>query len=159
MRSELPNTAKRVSRLLATTVAAVCAWGASIDANAQLTLNAAGIADGFSLSSFYTDPGANYGLIGAVSAPGGVAIGSGFARGQLYRFSDVDGQSFGTANKTVSAGGTPTGIASVNGQVYVGLLGGHYYSVDPTTLALTQVAPQEQSMPTTRSGPTRRTAT
>ena len=118
----------------------MCALGAGVDARAQLTLNATGIADGFSLSTFYTDPAAYYGLIGAVSAPGGVAIGSGYARGQLYRFNDVDGQSFGSANLTASAGGTPTGIASVGGQVYVGLLGGHYYSVDPTTLALTQVA-------------------
>ncbi len=36
--------------------------------------------------------------------------------------------------------GEPTGIATAGGKVYVGLLHGKYYSVDPTTLALTAVA-------------------
>jgi len=128
-----------VKRTLATATAAGILLGVSVDAGAVLTLNATGIADGFSLSTFYTDPGAYYGLIGAVSAPGSFAIGSGYARGQLYQFNDTDGQSFGTALTTASAGGTPTAIASVGSKIYVGLLGGHYYQVDPTTLALSAI--------------------
>lgn len=128
-----------VKRTLASALAAGVLLGISVDAGAALTLTATGIADGFSVSTFYTDPGAYYGLIGAVSAPGSFAIGSGYARGQLYRFDDVDGQSFGSALTTASAGGTPTAIASLGANVYVGLLGGHYYQVDPTTLALTAI--------------------
>ena len=115
------NLSHKALRIVRTAVAIAAAGSAltfGIDARAALTLNAAGIADGFSLSTFYTDPGANYGLLGAVSAGGGIAIGSGYARGQLYRFNDVDGQSFGTALTSAAAGGTPTGIASVGGSVY-----------------------------------------
>lgn len=132
-----------VRRLARTTLAIGAACSAltiGIDAKAQLLLNAQGIARGFTLSTFYTDPLASYGLLGAVSAGNGIAIGSGYARQELYRFNDVDGQSFGSALATVSAGGTPTGIASVNGLVYVGLLGGGYYSVNTTTLARTLIA-------------------
>lgn len=136
----LTSKALRIARTTVAIAAAGCALTLGIDAKAALTLNAAGIADGFSLSTFYTDPAANYGLLGAVSAGGGIAIGSGYARGQLYRFNDTDGQAFGSALTTAAAGGTPTGIASIGGSVYVGLLGGHYYSVNTTTLALTQIA-------------------
>jgi PEP-CTERM motif len=130
---------RAAKRTLAAAMAAGFLLGISVDARAVLTLNATGIVDGFSLSTFYTDPGANYGLIGAVNSPGGFAIGSGYARDQLYKFNDVDGQSFGSALATVSAGGRPTGIASISGNTYVGLLGEHYYQVDPTTLALSPI--------------------
>ena len=134
------SKALRITRHALAITAAGCALTIGIEAKAQLALNATGIADGFSLTTFYTDPAAYYGLLGAVSAGSGIAIGSGYARGQLYRFNDVDGQSFGTALLSAAAGGTPTGIASVGTSVYVGLLGGHYYSVDTTTLALTPLA-------------------
>jgi len=107
---------------------------------AALTLTAEGVADGFSLSRFYADPGAYYGLIGAVNAPGSFAIGSGYARGQIYKFNDVDGQAFGTALASVATPGTPTGIATTGSHVYVGTLGGSYYSVNTTTLALTPLS-------------------
>ena len=85
-------------------------------------------------------PGAYYGLIGNVGLPGNVTIGSGYARGQLYKFNDVDGQSFGSAVLTAPAGGTPTDIATVSGVAYVGLLGGGYYKVNTATLALTPLS-------------------
>jgi PEP-CTERM motif len=137
MRFAMPGSSP-AARLSGALVAAVCALTA-IDAKAQLTLNAAGIADGFSLSTFYTDPAAYYGLIGSVGIGGNTVIGSGYARGQIYKFNDVDGQSFGTAVLSVAAGGTPTDIATAAGVAYVGLLGGHYYAINPTTLALTAV--------------------
>jgi hypothetical protein len=124
-------------RRFAMTIVAVCATTVGTGANAALTLTPTGIADGFSLSTFYNDPAATYGLLGAVSAPGNTVIGSGYARGQIYKFNDVDGQLFGTALLSASAGGTPTGIASAGGNVYVGLLGNHYYQVNTSTLALT----------------------
>jgi PEP-CTERM motif len=139
MRSKLQRSACRTARALLAFIVGLGAMALGIEARAQLTLNATGVADGFSLSTFYTDPGANYGLLGAVSSAGGTVIASGFARGQIYKFNDVDGQSFGSALLTASAGGTPTAIASAGGTAYVGLLGGHYYSIDPITLALTAV--------------------
>jgi streptogramin lyase len=78
-------------------------------------------------------------LLGAVNAPGDTVIGSGYARGQLYLFNDLDGQTLGSSLLTVSAGGTPTGIAVAGSNVYVGLLGGAYYSVNTTTLAMTPI--------------------
>jgi hypothetical protein len=123
---------------LSIVVAGLCT--AAMNADAALTLNATGIADGFGLSTFYTDPGAYYGLIGNVGLPGNVTIGSGYARGQIYKFNDVDGQSFGSAVQTAPAGGTPTDIAAVSGTAYVGLLGGGYYRVNTATLALTPLS-------------------
>ena len=139
MHIESRHPLRLAKRTLTAALAAGSLFGVSFDANALLTLNATGIANGFSLSTFYSDPAATYGLLGAVSAPGGFAIGTGYARGQLYKFNNVDGQSFGSALATVSAGGTPTGIASVGSNVYVGLLGGQYYQVNTNTLALTPI--------------------
>lgn len=140
MKLQFSSMDGRFIRALTATIAAGCAMTTGMEAKAAETLNATGIADGFSLSTFYTDPSANYGLLGAVNIPGGMAIGSGYARGEIYKFKDVDGQAFGSALQTAAAGGTPTGIAAVGGKVYVGLLGGSYYSVDTTTLAMTPLA-------------------
>ncbi len=110
-----------VKRTLASALAAGVLLGISVDAGAALTLTATGIADGFSVSTFIPI-GAYYGLIGAVSAPWGFAIGSGYARGQL----PIDSTStvnHSAALTTASAGGTPTAIASL-GAGHVGLLGG-----------------------------------
>jgi hypothetical protein len=106
-------------------------------ANATLTLTPAGIADGFSLSAFYSDPGVQYGLLGITTTASGQVIGVGYARNELYLFNDVDGQNFGTRLLTVATPGTPTSAATAGGITYVGILGGQYYSVNTTTLALT----------------------
>ena len=139
MTSTSVRAERRTARLLTASLAACCALVVGSEARAALTLTPAGVADGFSLSIFYTDHAVQYGLLGAVSAPGGIAIGSGYARGQIYRFADVDGQTFGSALSSVAAGGTPTGIATTGTAVYVGVLGKGYYSVNPTTLALTPI--------------------
>src|SRR5450755_321276 len=140
MKLTFPCSTSRFGRVLAATIAAAATMTVGVEARADLALNATGIADGFSLTSFYKDPAAYYGLVGSVGIAGNTVIGSGYARGQVYKFNDVDGQFFGTAVLSVAAGGTPTDIATVNGVAYVGLLGGHYYSVDTNTLALTQVS-------------------
>jgi len=111
--------------------------GLQAPAHAHLVLTAAGIADGFSLSTFYSDPSTTYGLLGGVSDGSGNIIGSAYGHGQILRFPDVDGQTYGSATGSASAGGTPTGIASSSGNVYVGLLGSGYYQVNTTTLGLT----------------------
>jgi hypothetical protein len=119
--------------------AAMFGMGAAVDADAAgLTLNATGIAAGFSLSTYYSDPAATYGVLSLANGPGGFLYGAGYARGELYKFNDVDGQSFGSQVLTASAGGTPTGIAAVGGTVYVGILGGGIFSVD-SSLAKTSI--------------------
>ena len=107
-------------------------------AQAHLVLTAAGIADGFTLSVFSTDSGTTYGSLGVVNGNAGQVISSGFARNELYLYPNVDGQTFGGQLATAGIAGTPTGIASVGGNVYVGTLGGQYYQVNPTSLATTQ---------------------
>lgn len=108
--------------------------------HASLMLNATGIAYGFTLSTFYSDPAATYGVLSLANGPGGALYAAGYARGQLYKFADVDGQTFGSQLATVSTAGygTPTGIATAGGQVYVGFLGSGIYSVD-AALTLTPV--------------------
>lgn len=140
MEFRLSGSSPRVRQGLTAALIAIGTVTASIDASAALTLNAVGIADGFLLSTFYTDSNVAYGLLGAVSPSAGVLIGSGYGRNTIFKFNDVDGQAFGSALLAVPAGGTPTGIATAGGKVYVGLLGGNYYSVDTNTLALTAVA-------------------
>ena len=131
---------RRLTHAVALSIVSAGLCTCALNADAALTLNATGVADGFGLSTFYTDPGAYYGVIGNVGLPGNITIGSGYARGQIYKFNDVDGQSFGSAIQTAAAGGTPTDIATVSGVAYVGLLGGGYYKVNTATLALTPLS-------------------
>jgi len=124
------------SSALSLVLVAMLGIGATSGARASLTLNAAGIADGFSLSTYYSDPVTTYGVLSLANGPDGFLYAAGYARGQLYKFNDVDGQTFGSQVMTASAGGTPTGIATAGGQVYVGRLTGSIARVD-TSLGLT----------------------
>lgn len=138
-KGQLLNTQRRLKML---TMAALTTLGlvSFAPAHASLMLNATGIAYGFTLSTFYSDPAATYGVLSLANGPGGALYATGYARGQLYKFADVDGQTFGSQLATVSTAGygTPTGIATAGGQVYVGFLGSGIYSVD-ASLALTPV--------------------
>jgi hypothetical protein len=114
----------------------------SSSAQAALTLTAAAIADGFSLTRFYFDPGVTYGQLGMTNTANGQIIGAGYARNQLALFNNVDGQTPASALLTVAFPGTPTSIATVGTNTYVNRLGGSalnsgYYSVNQTTLAST----------------------
>lgn len=125
-------------RASAVALAAMAASLASApSAQAALTLTPAGIADQFTLTSFYSDPSVTYGLLGLTTLSTGKVLGTGYARGQLSLYNDVDGQTPGSALLTVAFPGTPTAAATVGGQTYVDALNGGYYKVDPTTLALT----------------------
>lgn len=108
-------------------------------AKAVLSLTAAGVASGFSLSQFYSDPGAYYGILGLGVTPGGTVVAAGYARNEIYTLQDVDGQTHATVTKTVAAPGNPREVAVVGSTVYM-TVSGAYYSVNPSTLALTPVA-------------------
>ncbi len=109
-------------------------------ARAALTINAAGIAAGFSLSTFYSDPATQYGVLSLANGPDGFVYAAGYARSELYKFNNVDGQSYGSeVLKVTSIVPNPTGMAAVGGQVYTGLVGGALYKVD-SALGLTALA-------------------
>lgn len=111
--------------------------------NAQ-TLTAAGLAYGFSISTFFTDVNNTYGGLDATSAANGSVIVTGYATGQLFSYNEgvgntVNGVTPASAAITASVNGTPTGIATVGGNTYVTLLNRGVYQVNTSTLALTQL--------------------
>lgn len=95
-----------------------------------LTLTSAGIADGFTLSTFVTlDPGNGYDLgpFGvAVASNGNVIVGNNpgantdfFSQGTRYAFADVDGQTIASALNAVTPGGVlHQAYASAGGEAY-----------------------------------------
>jgi WD40 repeat protein len=115
--------------LLAATVA--CAPLAS---HAGLTLNAAGVADGFNLTTF-VDPypaGGGYGpLSQAVLGNGNIITGSSFD-GNIYIFNDTNGQTLGSALSAIhyscETGNCNWAMATAGGQAYGGqAFGGIFY--------------------------------
>ena len=121
-------------------------------AHAALTLTAAGVADGFTLSTYFTSaPGSYYQLLDVTTIAGGGAIATGYDSGTLNLLPDVDGQTPGSITKTAGAPGVPGPAYSVAtiasgpaaGTYYApGFAGGNvggsnYYKVNTSTLALT----------------------
>ncbi len=95
-------------------------------AYAGLTLTAAGIADGFTLSTFadgFSDNNANgtgVGPIGVGFLPGGGTVVTSYATNTTVSFpSDTDGQTVSGTGTTHSGFSRPAGAATVGGVVYV----------------------------------------
>jgi hypothetical protein len=119
--------------LTAVAAAAVAlAWGAI--ARADMTLTAAGTAQGFSLSTFsdgFAKDGANVGPVGIDVLPtalgGGVLVSDyGSGSGTVYRFAtDTDGQHVSGATPSTTNYGfnNAAGIATLNGSIYMALQG------------------------------------
>jgi len=116
--------------------ALTCLVAVASPTNAALTLTAAGIADGFTLSQFYDDPGAYYGILGLAVTPGGTVVAAGYARNQFYTLPDVDGQTFATITTMAAAPGNPREVAAVGSTVYM-TVNGAYNTINPGTFALT----------------------
>jgi hypothetical protein len=97
--------------------------------NAALTLTPAGLADNFTLSTFFTAPGgAAYYDIANAPLQDGTLAGVNDAAGTLMKYSNVDGQTLGSALAT----GAPLGfvnVATASGVTYASVLGGGYYSI------------------------------
>lgn len=85
-----------------------------------LTLTAAGVADGFTLSTFATltvgDTG--FGPFGVAVASSGNVIVSNFPDGKLYVFKDTDGQTIGSALFTQPSNSGTTAYATAGGKAY-----------------------------------------
>jgi hypothetical protein len=123
--------------------ATVClAAFAATPARATLTLNGTGIADGFTLSTYFTDPngsGSYYDLSNAPLADG-TLLGVDYAEGQLLKLNDTNGQSLGTVLGSVSFSGA-INAATVNGVTYAASSNLGLYAVS-NSLTLTPVAVQ-----------------
>jgi hypothetical protein len=103
-------------------------------ANAQLTLTAQGIMDGFNLATFATTNPGNTGCCAgpfgiAVNGAGNVVVGTG--SGPLYVFKDVNGQTPATALFTQSTNSNVGAYTSSGGVVYGATFGGNYISFNP----------------------------
>jgi hypothetical protein len=125
----------------ARTWVAALAVGAAVfaAAGAGPIITPAGTTLGFSLSHYFVDS-QYYGILGVTSGPGGAIYGAGYSYGKVIKLPDTDGVTYADAITTASTPGTPTGMAYAGGNLYLGILGGGYYSVDPTTLALTPLS-------------------
>jgi hypothetical protein len=108
-------------------------------ARAGLALTPVGVADGFSLTEFYSDPRAYYGILGLGVTPGGTVVAAGYGRGELYALLDTDGQTYASISKKVVAPGRPIEVAVAGSTVYM-TAGGLYNTVNPTTLALSALS-------------------
>ena len=93
------------------------------------TLTAAGIADGFTLTTFATPSPGN---IGCCNGPFGVAVAStgniivNTGAGTRYVFADTDGQTVGSALFSTSSSSFTTAYATAGGQAYGGDGLGHF---------------------------------
>jgi WD40 repeat protein len=112
-------------------------------AQATLSLTADGTSLGFSLSTYYNDPTAYYGGLGATTTATGNVIMTGYARDELYLLPDADGQNYATITNKVSLAsyGSAYSVATAGGATYFAPgFGGTYYSVNTNTLALTPLS-------------------
>jgi hypothetical protein len=129
------------------TLAALCAAGggllASGAANATLTLTASGVTDGFTLTTYFSEPTSYYGLLGMGTTSSGQVVAAGYGNDTLNLLNDTDGQTASTILKSVSLSGIGLAysVATVGGNTYFATGGGGaYYKVNTTTLALTPLA-------------------
>lgn len=105
-------------------------------ANATLALTAAGVADGFTLSTFVTGTSNGYGNYEFVSlaiAPNGKVLAQNSADSKIYIFNDADGQSVGSELSSVPytvPSGTGLVLTTAGGQDYgVFAQGGRFVNV------------------------------
>ncbi len=118
----------------------------SAAARADLTLTAAGTADGFTLSTFVGgyNFGANYGPLAQGILPNGDVITGSVADGKIYIFSDTDNQTLASALSatpyTYTTGNPNYAMATAGGQVYGAQLFGGAYESFSTSGAHTAIA-------------------
>ncbi len=116
-------------RLKLLTGSALLAIMAGASNASTLTLTPVAVADGFHLFTFATvNPGSantfNYGTFGIAVVPNGDVVVSNYPNDTRYVFSDMDGQTVGSALHTVSPSGSGVvAYATAGGQAYGGVNG------------------------------------
>jgi PEP-CTERM motif len=109
-------------------VAAALVLGA-VPAHASLTLTAAGTADNFVLTTFFSEPGSgSYRDLSNAPLGDGTLVAVDFAAGRVLKFNDSDGQTLGSATASSTFNGV-VNVARAGGVTYASVLGGGYYSV------------------------------
>ncbi len=131
--------------LAAISAAGAFTFGFALPAQAALTLTAAGIADGFSLSNFLSG-GSGYTFLGAANLPDGTLAVGGFSQGRIYKFNDVDGQTLANALSSVAFAGE-IDMASAGGQAYGASRSSGYFRI-ANDLGLTAIATAPTTLPT-----------
>jgi hypothetical protein len=120
--------------------ALLCAVALAQPARADLVLNAAGVADGFSVTNFATGlpssgPSFGFGPFGLAvtnnGSGGSNVIVSDYANSTGYVFNNSDGQTPGTALSTFFSNSGTQGYATLNGVAY-GTQSGHFGSFSST---------------------------
>jgi len=128
------GTIRKASFALAGGIGLAASLLFSNPASATLALTAAGIADGFVLTTFATVAPGNTGCCTgpfgvAVNGAGNVVVGMG--SGPLFVFADVDGQTPGSALFTQTTNSFVGAYAASGGVVYGSTFGGPYFSLNP----------------------------
>jgi hypothetical protein len=104
------------------TIAAILAMSVPLEGAGTLTLTAAGVNAGFTLSTFATiNPGAtgNTGPYGVGVTSSGTVLVNNFVNDTRYVFNDVDGQTVASALSAISPSGSlDTEFARAGGQLY-----------------------------------------
>ena len=126
----MPTARIFATGLLAATLAGV----AATPSHAGLTLTAAGIAQGLTLSTFVNGvPSSNtVGPISTAYPSNGNVLMSSYATGKIIAFSsNADGQSYASGTPSTTSYDAPTGMATYNGNTYLVEQGnGHFDQVD-----------------------------
>lgn len=113
-------------------------------AQAQLALTAAGLSDGFTLSTFFTQTTGSlndYNDLVNVRLPDGNLLGVNWTTGTLYKFSNTDGQNDTSAllsNTTSFSANTAVNATVAGGTTYLAAHNGGYFTVD-SNLTVTPV--------------------
>ncbi len=134
---------KRRSLSLSFAVLPLMLVAAANPATASLVLTAAGVTDGFSLTTFVSGYNAQYGPLSVgVLANGNLITGSAF-NNNIYIFSDTDGQTLSSALSTIPYTNQTSNpqyiMATVNGTVYGAQVNGGAFGRFSTTGAFTQI--------------------
>ena len=111
--------------LSAVAIGTVLILSTSVCAAGTLTLTAAGVSNGFTLTTFATvDPGGtlNMGPYGVGVLPNGNVMVNNYSNNTRYIWSDVDGQTVSSALSTIaSSGALDSAFARAGGQLYGGI--------------------------------------
>ena len=128
-----------MKKLFATAAVAAAAMAATLPANASLLLTAAGIADGFTLSTFASggNPG-SYPFLSAAALSDGTLAVIDFANERLVKYNDVDNQTQANALASVAFSGA-INIANAGGITYAASRTQGLFSVS-SALGLTAVS-------------------
>jgi hypothetical protein len=125
----MKKSSRRASFIASLAGISVLLLGLTEPAQASLILTAAGISDGFTLTTFVSGYSAQYGPLAQGIAPDGNVITGSLLNNRIFVFSDVDGQTLSSAVASVpytdQTGNPNFAMTTAGGQVYGAQLQGN----------------------------------